>query len=71
MSSFQTIDKLKLDSMNKLKDARLRLGVTQEEMAHLLGYTDKNTVHLIEKGERKMSGVAVKCLGYLLKLNKK
>lgn len=33
----------------KLKERRLELGLTQEELAHMVGYTSKSTINKIEK----------------------
>lgn len=33
----------------KLKERRLELGLTQEELAHKVGYTSKSTINKIEK----------------------
>lgn len=33
----------------KLKERRLELGLTQEELAYMVGYTSKSTINKIEK----------------------
>ena len=33
----------------KLKERRIELGLTQEELAHMVGYTSKSTINKIEK----------------------
>ena len=52
-----------------LKKVRMELGLTQKQMAGRLGYTRQDIISGIENGNRTMSGVAKKCLHYLIKLN--
>tara|TARA_Y100001963_G_scaffold41221_1_gene57794 strand:+ start:336 stop:527 length:192 start_codon:yes stop_codon:yes gene_type:complete len=52
-----------------LKKVRMELGLTQKQMAGKLGYTRQDIVCGIENGSRNMSGVAKKCLHYLMILN--
>ena len=52
----------------KMKAVRKRLGYTQSEMAVAMGYTRQDIISGIENGSRKMSGVAIKCLEYLIKI---
>lgn len=36
----------------RIREKRIELGMTQEELAHLLGYADKSAVNKIEKNTR-------------------
>ena len=40
---------------NLIKQRRLELGMTQEELAHKLGYTSKSTINKIEMGKNGIS----------------
>ena len=51
-----------------LKKVRLELGYNQQQMADALGYTRKDIICGIENGNRTMSGVAVRCLEYLMEI---
>ena len=51
-----------------LKKLRLELGLNQQQMADVLGYTRQDIISGIENGHRTMSGVAIRCLEYLIKL---
>ena len=51
-----------------LKKVRLELGYNQQQMADALGYTRKDIICGIENGNRTMSGVAVRCLEYLIQI---
>ncbi len=51
-----------------LKKVRMQLGLTQKQMAGKLGYTRQDIISGIENGNRTMSGVAKKCLGYFIEL---
>ena len=53
---------------NVLKRVRLELGYSQKQMADALGYTRQDIVSGIENGNRTMSGVAVRCLEYLIQI---
>ena len=53
---------------NILKKVRLELGYSQKQMADALGYTRQDIVSGIENGNRTMSGVAVRCLEYLMEI---
>ena len=44
----------------------MELGLTQKQMAGKLGYTRQDIICGIENGSRNMSGVAKKCLHYLM-----
>ena len=39
------------DLITKIKEYRMNLGYTQEELAHMIGYKSKSTIQKIEKGE--------------------
>lgn len=52
-----------------LKKVRIELGYNQQQMADALGYTRKDIICGIENGNRTMSGVAVRCLEYLIQIN--
>ena len=52
----------------KLKELRLKLGLNQQQMADVLGYTRKDIICGIENGHRKMSGIAKRCFEYLIKI---
>jgi len=51
-----------------LKKVRLELGYNQQQMADALGYTRKDIICGIENGNRTMSGVAVRCLEFLIQI---
>ena len=51
-----------------LKKVRVELGYNQQQMADALGYTRKDIICGIENGNRTMSGVAVRCLEYLMEI---
>ena len=51
-----------------LKKVRLELGYSQKQMADALGYTRQDIISGIENGNRTMSGVAVRCLEYLMEI---
>ena len=51
-----------------LKKVRLELGYSQKQMADALGYTRQDIICGIENGNRTMSGVAVRCLEYLIQI---
>ena len=51
-----------------LKKVRVELGYNQQQMADALGYTRKDIICGIENGNRTMSGVAVRCLEYLIQI---
>lgn len=51
-----------------LKKVRLELGYSQKQMADALGYTRQDIISGIENGNRTMSGVAVRCLEYLIQI---
>tara|TARA_R100001129_G_C5322893_1_gene248013 strand:+ start:600 stop:1070 length:471 start_codon:yes stop_codon:yes gene_type:complete len=53
---------------NILKKVRLELGYSQKQMADALGYTRQDIISGIENGNRTMSGVAVRCLEYLIQI---
>ena len=53
---------------NILKKVRLELGFNQQQMADALGYTRQDIISGIENGNRTMSGVAVRCLEYLMEI---
>ncbi len=53
---------------NILKKVRLELGYSQKQMADALGYTRQDIISGIENGNRTMSGVAVRCLEYLMEI---
>ena len=52
-----------------LKKVRIKLGYNQQQMADALGYTRKDIICGIENGNRTMSGVAVRCLEFLIRIN--
>ena len=52
-----------------LKKVRIKLGYNQQQMADALGYTRKDIICGIENGNRTMSGVAVRCLEFLIQIN--
>ena len=52
-----------------LKKVRVELGYNQQQMADALGYTRKDIICGIENGNRTMSGVAVRCLEFLIQIN--
>ena len=51
-----------------LKKVRKELGYSQQQMADALGYTRQDIISGIENGNRTMSGVAVRCLEYLIQI---
>ena len=51
-----------------LKKVRIKLGYNQQQMADALGYTRKDIICGIENGNRTMSGVAIRCLEYLMEI---
>ena len=55
----------------KLKKIRKRMGLTQDQMALLLGYGAGTRISEIEKGRSTMGKQAQRCLEYFGKLNKK
>ena len=52
-----------------LKRVRLLCDFNQQQMADVLGYTRKDIICGIENGHRKMSGVAMQCLNYFIRIN--
>lgn len=57
-----------MNDAEHLKSVRKELGLTQVEMADKMGYGSQQYISLIENHERKMSGVARKCLHYLAQI---
>lgn len=53
-----------------LKKVRVELGLNQQQMADVLGYTRQDIISGIENGTRTMSGVAMRCLEYLIEIEK-
>ncbi|MBA95822.1 MAG: hypothetical protein CMP21_08920 [Rickettsiales bacterium] len=53
-----------------LKKVRVELGLNQQQMADVLGYTRQDIISGIENGTRTMSGVAMRCLEYLIQIEK-
>ncbi len=54
----------------ELKDIRLDMGISQDKMARLLGYSSKHRISEIESGKRSMSLQSVKCVRYAYRLFK-
>tara|TARA_R100001443_G_scaffold29396_3_gene42592 strand:- start:29809 stop:29994 length:186 start_codon:yes stop_codon:yes gene_type:complete len=52
----------------RLVDLRKRMGISQDEMARYMGYSNRTHISAIESGQKKMSNVAIKCMSYLEKL---
>lgn len=39
----------------RIKECRLEIGMTQEELAHKMGYTSKSSISKVEKGQDNLS----------------
>ena len=65
------MDKENIDYATYFKNARKELGLNQDDFAKLLGLdSGKTGICNIEKGRYEPSQNTIKCLEYLLKLNK-
>ena len=53
----------------KLKERRLELGLTQEELAHMVGYTSKSTINKIEKDYHDVNQTTLIKLSNALKVS--
>ena len=53
---------------SELKEIRTTMGISQEKMAKLLGYSSKHRISEIESGKKAMSSQAIKCVKFAYKL---
>lgn len=52
---------------NKLRQRRIELGLTQEELAYMVGYTSKSTINKIEKNKHDVNHSTIEKLAEALK----
>jgi len=57
--------------VKEFKNAREKLGLTQKELAHLLGFGTEQGVKNIEGGHRRPGKLIIKLLRYLISLPEK
>ena len=55
---------------SELKEIRIEMGINQDKMAKLLGYSSKHRISEFESGHRKMSSQAVRCVRFVYRLFK-
>jgi transcriptional regulator with XRE-family HTH domain len=55
---------------SELKEIRKEMGISQEKMAKLLGYSSKHIISRIESGNKEMSTISVKCVKFAYRLYK-
>tara|TARA_Y100001963_G_C6511298_1_gene322249 strand:+ start:239 stop:454 length:216 start_codon:yes stop_codon:yes gene_type:complete len=55
---------------SELKEIRAEMGINQEKMAKLLGYSSKHRISELESNKKTMSKQAVKCVKYAYRLYK-
>jgi transcriptional regulator with XRE-family HTH domain len=53
---------------SELKEIRTEMGISQEKMAKLLGYSSKHRICEIETGKKLMSSQAVRCVKFAYRL---
>ena len=54
---------------NKIKEIRKREGLTQQELANILGYSDKSMIAHIENGDNEMSNDKITLLLNIFNIN--